>query len=196
MKKLLNEYIPQVLLIVFSVVLGLFLNQKMVDYNDQKKADQLLSMIESEIKSNQEIVADYYPYHAGIYEKLDSLKNDEAFLKEFYKDRFVLFNQLLTRSTFMGQSLSRSAWETMKLNPLVSEISFDKLRTLTETYVQQKGTYSPFDKLDKLINTPFLNAPENAKENLQLMSISMRELVAREKQLLDYYKITLEELKE
>jgi len=188
LKKIIEVYLPQVFLIVFSVVLGMYLNQKMLERNDRKKADKLLSMVEAEVKSNQRILKDWYPYHQRMYQKLDSLKDDSNFIKDFQKDKNVLFEKLLTRGSFMKESLSDASWEVTKLNPVVSEISFDKMNILTKVYNQQKGTFEPMHKMFDLLSKPFINTPKNAKENLNLISGFVRELAAREAQLLYYYK--------
>lgn len=187
MEKIINKYLPQVLLIVFSVVLGMYLNQKMLERADYNKANQLLSIIESEIKLNQKIVQDWQPYHNDIWSKLDSLKDDDTFIKEFQKDKNALY-KLLTRGTLMNEMPSNSAWEITKLNPVVSEISYDKMNILAKTYAQQEGTFNPINDIITILNTPFMNSPKDGKENLNLLSNLTREMVSREIQLLHYYK--------
>jgi len=58
MKKILKEYIPQVILIVFSVVLGLYLNQIIVDRNENAKAKELVALVFEEINSNRALIAE------------------------------------------------------------------------------------------------------------------------------------------
>ena len=193
LKKFIEVYLPQVVLIVFSVVLGLYLNQKMVERNDRIKANQLLLMVKAEIKSNQKILENWYPYHKQIYQELDSLKNDPEFIKEFQEDKDVL-KKSWTRRTFMGEIMSDASWEVAKLNPVVSEISFDKMNFLTKLYLQQSLTFTPMLDMFEIFNQPFINTPKNAKENLNLINGYMKELVARESELAYYFEAAKEML--
>jgi len=43
MKKEVKEYIIQIILIVFSVVLGLYLNKKIEDRNERKEAEKFFT---------------------------------------------------------------------------------------------------------------------------------------------------------
>ena len=190
MKKIINVYLPQVLLIVFSVVLGMYLNQKMIERSDRYKANQLLFLIESEVKRNYNLVQDWQPYHEEFRVKIDSVSNDPVFIKEYQKDRSVIF-KFATRGTLMADFPLSSAWEITKLNPVVSEISYDKMNVLAKTYSQQKSTFEPAYDMMKIFNAPVMNTPKEAKESLDLLSNLLSEMVGREKQLLQYYQETI-----
>jgi len=193
MKKVIEVYIPQLLLIVFSVVLGLYLNQKMLERNNKKKAEQLLSMVRSEINTNQKILEEWYPYHRKVVIKLDSVKNDPKFIKAFEQDKNALFQLLFSRPSFMGETPTDAAWEVTKLNSVVSEIDFKKMSLLTKAYHQQQMTFQPvLPKLMDFFQKPFLNSPENAEENLNALSSMLNELVAREDELLFRYRNVIE----
>ena len=126
MMKFLKEYVPQVLLIVFSVVLGLFLSEKIKERQDKQMAQQLVNHLNIELKQCREIMLEWMPYHQDFKHKLDSSIVEESFIKNFEQDYSVLFE--LAPNGFMGEQITSTAWETALLNPAISEISYHQLR--------------------------------------------------------------------
>ena len=118
MKISILKNLKQVLLIVFSVVLGIFLSERIEERKNKEAATLLLSKIKSEVNKNKEILEDWLPYHKMILKRLDSLKEDEAFMKRFIDDELILYKEVLTRGTLMGESLSNDAWDIAKSHPL------------------------------------------------------------------------------
>ena len=194
MKKLIYEYIPQVILIVFSVVLGLYLNQKMVERTERQDAEQVLKIIKSEISGNLEILEDWGAYHYEIKLNFDSLSKEKNFVEEFIADKEILFDTLFTRKTFMKVSLSKSAWEISKNNPVISKIDYNKMLWLDKIYNQQNMTFEPAKERFELYHLTGVNDPSVAAENLKIMNNFMNELVGRENLLISYYRDSLEEL--
>jgi len=181
MKKLLKEYVPQVLLIVFSVVLGMYLNQRLVNKNEQKDANELLELVLNEIENNQKIMEEWYPYHDSIKVNFDTLKDDDDFIKAFIKDKDTLFNTLFTRGSLMQQMPSNSAWQIAKSNPLISNIDYIDMQLLADVYNVQEFMLEPaFIKLMDLHYSAGVNRPEIAKENIHIMFFYMNETVGRE----------------
>jgi len=153
MKKILKEYIPQVILIVFSVVLGLYLNQIIVDRNENAKAKELVALVFEEINSNRALIAEWHPYHDSIKLNFQVIKNDANFVKSFIEDKDTLFKTLFTRGKFMQQFPSTSAWEITKSNPLVSKIDYVITKLIAEIYNVQNNMFNPVFKMFDLHNT-------------------------------------------
>ncbi|WP_298510426.1 hypothetical protein [uncultured Kordia sp.] len=180
--------IVQFILIVFSVVLGIYLSERIEEGKNKKASEELLSKIKSEVKDNLIILNEWGPYHQKIAEKLKELSTDEVFIAEFKKDKFIFFERLLTKGSFMGKSPANDAWDIAKSHPLIVNIEYDKLFVLSKVYKQQEVAFKPGMEMFELFNSKDVNTDKYAKSNLELMSYRMRELVAREQQLMDYYK--------
>ena len=88
----------------------------------------------------------------------------------------------------MDKFPSNAAWEISKSNPNISRIAHEDMILLSNIYNQQDLTFAPSDDMFKLINSSGFNSPELASENLIILKRYMREIVAREKQLLYYYE--------
>lgn len=194
MKKLIYEYVPQVILIVFSVVLGLYLNQKMVERTERQDAAKILNIIKSEVLGNQKILKDWGAYHQEIKFNFDSLVREEKFVEEFIANKEILFGKLFTRKTFMQESLSKSAWEISKNNPVISKIDYDKMLWLDKIYNQQKIAFEPAMEMFELYYSTGVNDVSVAAENLKIMSKFMSECAGREGLLFNYYNDFLEHL--
>jgi len=189
MNNTIKENITQFFLIVFSVVLGLYLSERIEDRKEKQEAKDLLTTINSEVKDNTQLLEYWYPYHQEIYNNLDSLADDDAFIKDFINDKNIVFERLFTRSTFMGRRPANDAWEIAKSHPLIVKIDYDKYTILSRIYNQQFVTYESAEKMFELLfGSKDVNTEENAKANLDILSDRIKEFVAREKRLLSYYK--------
>ena len=184
----IKQNITQVILIVFSVVLGLYLSERIEDRKTKQESYELLTTIKSELKGNIKLVKDWASYHQEINKNLDSLSKDEKFIAEFINDKFILFEKLFTRGTLMGSSPVNDAWDIAKSHPLIMNIEHEKLITLSRVYNQQEGTFEPMIKMFELFSSKDVNKKEDAKLNLALISDHFHDLVGREIQLMHYFK--------
>jgi len=100
-------------LIVFSVVLGLYLSERIEDRKNKKEAAKLLSRIKSELKANKNLLDYWVPYHTEMVESLDSISNDKMFVGNFINDNSAL-NQIFTRGTIMSELPANDAWDIAK----------------------------------------------------------------------------------
>ncbi|MEM6966061.1 MAG: hypothetical protein AAF573_14945 [Bacteroidota bacterium] len=188
MKKSFKENIIQLFLIIFSVVLGLYLSERIEERKNEKEARLLLSKIAAEVNKNKELLEDWIPYHRAIYRRLDSLNNDEIFIKNFVDDESVLFERVITRGNLMGEMPSAEAWDIAKSHPLIVHFDYDDLLLFTRIYNQQAMTYEPVPKLIELFLSADFNSAAHAESNLQTFKNQIREVVTREIQLLQYIK--------
>ena len=183
-----KQIITQFILIVFSVVLGLYLSERIEERKKRLESEELLTKIKSEVADNIILLEKWLPYHQEINKKLDSLSKDDAFIQEFIHDKFAFFKRLLTKGTFMGRSPVNDAWDIAKSHPLIVNIDYDKLLILSKVYNQQELTFEPMYELFELFNSKDVNVEQDAKANLELISNRIWDLVAREEQLMSYYK--------
>ncbi|MEL7118387.1 MAG: hypothetical protein AAFO07_03070 [Bacteroidota bacterium] len=184
----IKQIVTQFLLIVFSVVLGLYLSERIEERKQRKESDELLTTIKSEIKDNLSLLQVWVPYHREINKKLDSLSKHPVFIDEFITNKFILLEKLLTKGTFMGRTPISDAWDIAKSHPLVVNIDYDKWVIISRIYNQQETTFKPAFEMIALFETKDVNVEKDAKANLEVMSNYFRELVAREDQLMFYYK--------
>ena len=187
-KEALLTNVTQIFLIVFSVVLGLFLSERIEEIKNEKEAKKLLSRIKSEVTVNKKLVEDWTPYHRKIVQKLDTLCENDRFIKDFIKDESNLFKEVLTEGTFMSAMPTNDAWDIAKSHPLIVNFEYDQLLILSKVYNQQKLTFEPASQIAEIFLSPNFNSNENAQLNLKIFKSRMQEIVGRELQLIEYYK--------
>ncbi len=186
MKESIGKYLLQVFLIVFSVVLGLYLSERIEERKNEKDAMMLLSKIKSELNENKKLLDYWVPYHGEIVRNLDSLANEEKFIENFINDKSAIY-EAFTRGTIMSDMPSNDAWDIAKSHPLIVNIDYGTLLSISKIFNQQKVTYESIPKLiDLMVSTEF-NAAEKAKQNLELFKNKLEEVYGREMQLINYY---------
>ncbi|MBW1297905.1 hypothetical protein [Aquimarina litoralis] len=186
MKESILKNITQVILIVFSVVLGLYLSERIEDKKNEKEATKLLSKIKSELVENKKLLDYWVPYHKEMIKSLDSLSGDQVFIKNFIKDKATLY-KVFTRNTIMGETPANDAWDIAKSHPLIVNFEYDELLILSKIYKQQGTTYESFPRMIDLLLSADLNAKENARANLELFKNQLQDITSREFQLISYY---------
>jgi len=129
MKNSILKYISQLILIVFSVVLGLYLSERIEDKKNEKEAAKLLNKIKLELNENKEILDHWVPYHRSIVNNLDSLSKNEVFIENFIKDKSTLY-KLFSRGTIMNDAPSNDAWDIAKSHPLIVNVDYEALLIL------------------------------------------------------------------
>jgi len=184
----IKENITQVVLIVFSVVLGLYLSERIEERNNKQEADNLLSVIKSEVNDNIKLMEQLTLYHQEMHKNLDSLSKNEAFVAEFIKDKSILFNTLFTKGSFLHRYPGNDAWDIAKSHPLMVNINYEKLLILSKIYNQQKLIFEPLDEMFKLHDSKDVNIEKEAQSNLKAISKYIHEISSRELLLMYYYE--------
>lgn len=186
MKISILKNITQLFLIVFSVVLGIYLSERIEERKNEKEAGLLLSKIKSELNENKKLLDYWVPYHREIVKSLDSLSNDKIFIGKFINDKSTLY-KIFARGTIMSETPANDAWDIAKSHPLIVNFDYEDLFILSKIYKQQENTYNSLPKMIELLLSPDLNSKENAKLNLQLFKNQLQDIASREFQLISYY---------
>ena len=115
----IKQNLTQVVLIVFSVVLGLYLSERIEERKDKQLSENLLSRINSEVKDNRKLVKEWIVYHQKFTKDLDSLSTNEKFIEKFVNNKYTLFELLPeeTNGTFMSRLPTNDAWDIAKSHP-------------------------------------------------------------------------------
>ncbi len=182
------KYFGQVILIVFSVVLGLYLSERIEDKKNERNAQELFLKINSELITNKKLLDYWVPYHKEIVNRIDRLSSDKNFIEAFIKDKSTI-RKAFSRGTIMSDFPSSDAWDIAKSHPLIVDMDYDKLFILSKIHNQQKSTYELVPELINLMLSTEFNSLEQANKNLQLFRDRLDEIYKRELQLIDYYKL-------
>lgn len=186
MNRPITEYLIQVAMIVFSVVLGLYLSERIEEHKNKKEAQQILSKVKSEVSRNKRIVEYWAPYHGKVVEVLDSLRASQDFVDRFIEDESAIYSAF-SRETMMGDMVSSDAWDIAKSHPLFVSLDYDQLLILSKIYNQQEFCFSTISDFIELMISTDLNSPGKAEANLQMIRNQLHEIYGRERQLMHYF---------
>ncbi len=188
--KALLEYLFQIVLIVFSVGLALFLNEVRTDKKIQNNKNLALINLKSEVQENKVILSDLIPYHLEVIHRLDSvIENYEALEAILVEGQLDLLE--LAPKGIYERLPSNATWEIANLSGTLAEFSFDELHYYYLIYDQQAVTFKPADKIVEIIFSRQFMDTSKSKENAIMIRNGFRELVGRERSLLTYYNQAL-----
>ncbi len=182
------------LLIVFSVLFALFLNNWSESRKQHKKMMEIRENLLEEISTNLEMVKSWKDHHLYLGKRLDSLqmgklpKIYEVLHKDRYQGSFALFkNQPL-----IEQLPNEAAWNGASATGIVSEMNFDEIILFSNCYNLQKEI---IDVSIRRILDMFFDAEkmENmSTENLITQyKMSFHELISQEYALIEMYEKAL-----
>ena len=198
----INKYISESLMIVFSVLFALFINQLAQNYAKHKDKKIAQNNIVEELKNNEKIVKDWVKNHQKILNNLKDLTEDknDSLKNLLVKNKFFELGMLNGNNSLTKEFPVSTAWETTKSTGIISEFEFEKIQVLTETYTQQNLILmQTFQKINdeyfsNLQHQPLSNYENHIDQKSLQYFYLFRELVGQEKFLLDYYENILGKL--
>jgi len=135
----IKKYLAESVLIVFSVLFALFINQQFDEYQTHKRKNEALESIRKELYRNQAIVSSWKDKHQAILVRIASVldgENDsleQALLQEKHLDIGLLTNQ----ESIIDAVLTSTAWEAANATGIISEFNFNTTQKLTHVYSMQ-----------------------------------------------------------
>ncbi|WP_224999346.1 hypothetical protein [Cesiribacter sp. SM1] len=182
------------LLIVFSVLLALALNEYMSQNKEDERTKQALISIREELRENQKIVRNWHQNHRVALKKIEEYRGrTEAYDSLVVNHQFQL-NRLF-EGTLIPNLVRSTAWETAKSTGILQNIEVPLANSLSETYDAQKlGVSNTADRLISLIFERETHQQERAAQTLVLLQFTMAELVGQESYLISAYDDMLQKL--
>jgi hypothetical protein len=182
------------LLIVFSVLLALALNEYMSVRKEEERTRHVLISIREELRENEKIIRNWHQIHQKILKNIAHYRNNPQ-----AQDSLVVNNQFQFNRIFSGTvipNLVRStAWETAKSNGTLQNLDLSLANTLSDMYdMQAIGVTRTADKLIALIYERETHEQERVGQTLVMLEIVLSELVGQESYLLQVYDDVLKKV--
>jgi len=170
-------------LIVFSILLALALDQWKEDEEIEALVNRSVASFEREIKSNKSRLEDISAYHSGLEQLLDQ-QNDGHGLRSVKEFRDVM-------SALQSPPLLSSAWQTALATGVLSRMDYEMVAALSLTY----STQLRFDEAYQS-NSRTLLAPANLDEDKLDITVFyaarfVADVTRSESELVVYYEQTL-----
>ncbi|HQV32645.1 MAG TPA: hypothetical protein PKV71_12250 [Calditrichia bacterium] len=177
------------LLIVFSVLLALFLNEYRSDVHLERLEKRALEKIRAELKENLATVEEWIPYHREILTNIEAvLKSDSLRAANFPPGELSYWR--LMRKGIVQRLVDNSAWEALKGSEVFSNLDFETSLLLSKTYkLQNLGVEVTLKRILDMLSTREARDRSQLTSTLALLRIAFQELVSQEM----FLKKTLEE---
>ncbi len=180
------------LLIIFSVLLALFLNEYREELEQNQKKERALQMITVELKSNLEALNEWLPYHKEV------LKNLEAPLDEHhdfsFNEQYALMVSLMPKGVIQ-KLLDNSSLDAIKQSDVYSTINIDIIFSLSKLYkTQSLGVESTLKNILMILSSRESIREGNLTETIFLLRNAFNELVAQEVYLIEAYKKLIKDI--
>lgn len=183
----LQVWLPTVmiesLLIVVSILLALWLDGRQDDLEAQEVVDLSIVNFERELKQNRNLIADIFPYHAGLQSVLHEMSSDQS------ADRLSSLHNILD-GLQMGVLFS-SAWETAVATGALTRMDFDLVSALSRTYSLQRRFENDYaTKVSNLADRLYLDT-QSIESKIFVATKFIDEMTNAESELDIYYQQVL-----
>jgi hypothetical protein len=189
-----REYLADALLIVFSVLLALILNEIRNNWQEKRHTRQLLANLRTELQNNKRLLEEQYRYHTGVLRNIDSALVHEPYRNLIFSDDKIHL-QVMAKEGVGLADFDQTAWEIAKANNIVSKIDMETMSLLNNIARQHSRIEKIEDEVAKVIFAPGSRKKENARETLLLMSYAYHGwAVDRTPGLLKSYELAIQKL--
>ena len=181
-KKTLGDSI----MIIFSVLFALFINEWRGNINDKKRTRVLMENIRLELLENKAVSKEYYKYHGQVRDSIDVIFEADKLDSLYYPDYgFNIFK--VAPNGIIQETYQDIAWEVGKQESIATRIEFEQSKALFLVYEQINTVNGTIDRIINYLSDRNINDVELIRENVMLLSTEFNELSTQEKTLL--YKI-------
>lgn len=173
--------LAEALLIVFSVLFALFVNNEYQEYGLGLKKERALKSIEREIRDNGELLEDWLDRHQRIQGKLSVLMASDSLLDQLFRSKDINRYLFSDGSNLYNKPLSSTTWESCITTGIVSEFDIETVKQLTNIYnSQQDVTTKIIDKITEVIFGASYDNRETLGKTLQQLAFLLAELLSQE----------------
>lgn len=184
----------EAVLIVFSLLLALIINEYRSNLKEEKLTQKYLERLGEELQSNQKIMEEMIPYHKVVLQNFRLANTNDSVKAEIYVDGKINLFKLAPKG-LLQEYPSSVAWEVAKQSGLSRNFDFELLYLLSKTYKQQDMVMNKtVMKLVDKIYDPAINSVENQEETLYFFNLATNELYTQELSLLSLIKASLEKI--
>lgn len=183
------------ILIVFSVMFALMLDEYRVSWNLAVSTEKALSNVQQEIAANLAVVEKWHEYHLRVSENIEKVLEVEAIQEsEFLRQGGVHFFKVIPNGV-VQELIDDSAWLAFKSSESFSNLDFETQLTLSKVYkLQNIGVQKSLQLiLNDLTSREFLDL-NLLKQNLIILRRHFAEITSQEGYLISHYKKTLKYL--
>ena len=180
-----KSLIIESLLIVFSVMLGLFVNDIRTSINKKETASIAWKNIQNEISFDEEELNNSLARQKKLRQVLIALVTSKD--KSVFKGK-TFYRVIHSAGGINFPTLSTAAWETAKNRGIIEDFDYSKLLILTNIEQEVKAVENVHNKIIDLIYNKDDFKVKYTKDLSYTLLMALTDLMETEKQLLNNYK--------
>ena len=189
----LGKYALEAVLIVFSVLLALFLDQALTERREQQAVDKLVEHVTEEISGNLGVVNKWLPYHESVIAKIDAHLASTELQKNLISDTGINYFVLMEDGV-LQDFYSVSAWQLALQSEMFSKLDIDTTQKIAKGYYSQEYVDGTLQGLVDFTFSREAMDKEQLVHSLTLLRRLMQELVGQEYTLRRNYEEALSTL--
>ncbi|MEM7573934.1 MAG: hypothetical protein AAF433_13590 [Bacteroidota bacterium] len=189
MKKIIRES----LLIVFSILFALVINEWRANQKLRVEKEKILDSIVLELENNLASLEEVAPYHAQVAERLN-----ELLTQEYLEDSLGNQNPIEVFLQHSGYGLQEprvqaNAWQTAQLSGTLSQFDNETIYELSKLYeLQNEGVEAAWKKIVEMFYDNDSFEAIHRMAVLQKLQLSMASLSGMEEYLIEKHQKTLD----
>ncbi len=176
--KILSESV----MIIFSVLIALFINEWRNNYNQQLKTYQIIKNIEEELSVNQVLIAEQIIYHQKVKDKIEDVYRQNVIDQIFFPHSRFRIDEVAPNG-LIQERLSDIAWTVAKADKITNRIQFPESQILFAVYDQQETVNETIERIIDFLTSREIQRKELLNESVLILESYIKELVAQEKNL-------------
>mmetsp|Transcript_11285 Transcript_11285/g.17115 ORF Transcript_11285/g.17115 Transcript_11285/m.17115 type:complete len:203 (+) Transcript_11285:1440-2048(+) len=190
----LRKVLIDSILIIFSVLLALFIDEWRTAYNEDAETKKMLENIEVEIIENQKFVKSAIAYQESILNKVKSIVEKDSIEQKMYSKTYGFsIREIAPNGIFQGK-IYDIAWSVAKDNQITNRISLEKAQILYRVYEQHKIVRDAIGNIIEVLTDRKSLKKENVRGTTILYLLTTQEYAGRLKYLDNLYTVALKEL--
>ncbi|AHM61880.1 hypothetical protein D770_18140 [Flammeovirgaceae bacterium 311] len=182
------------MLIVFSVLLALALNEYRAASKEDERTRQSMVSIRQELLENKKIIQQWQQIHQEALTNIEAYRNRAAPQDSLVVNHRFQFEKIF-EGTLIPNIVRSTAWETAKSTGILHNFDLQLANSLSDIYDMQRiGVANSADNLIALIFERPTHEQERVGQTLMLFQLTITELVGQESYLILAYDDVIKKL--
>ena len=190
-KKEFARYTLEAVLIVFSVLLALYLDNVFEDRRESRTIHELVSHIADEMSSNLATVDEWLPYHRSVIDEIDRYLASDELQQSLRTADGIDYGRLMERG-LIQDFYSTSSWQIAQQSEMTSRIEFDVTYAVSKAYLSQQYVDVTLGRFSDFVFERQTHDPEQLVNSLRILRNLLQELAGQEYVLQKNYQEALQ----
>ncbi len=190
-KENLTRYTLEAILIVFSVLLALYLDNVFEDRREARIIDELVSHITDEMNSNLAIVDEWLPYHRTVIDEIDRYLGSDELLQSLLTANGIDYGRLMERG-LIQDFYSISSWQLAQQSEITSRIEFSTTYAISRAYLSQQNVNLTLERFSDFVFERQTHDPDEVVTSLRILRNLLQELSGQQSVLQINYREALQ----